>query len=66
MVAQVVGGSILQWVILVIVVAAVIGIVLVALRKFGVAIPDWAVQIFWIVVVAIVAIGAIKIVMGLF
>lgn len=58
-------GSILYYLVIIIVIAAVIGIVLVALRQFGVAIPSWAVQIGWIVVVAVVATVAIKIVMGL-
>jgi hypothetical protein len=53
---------ILIWVI---VIAAAIGIMIVALRVFQVQIPAWAVQIFWIVVVAIVAIFAIRIVMSL-
>jgi hypothetical protein len=46
--------------VMVVIIAAVIGIVLVALNVFGVAIPSWAVTIFWIIVVAAVAIGAIK------
>ncbi len=58
-------GSILYYLIIVIVIAAVIGIVFVALRQFGVSIPPWAVQIFWICVVAVVAIIAIKFVIGL-
>lgn len=49
----------------VVVVAAVVGLVTVALRKFGVGIPDWVVQVFWIVAVAFVVIGAIRIVAGL-
>jgi len=38
--------------------------VYVALRQFGVGIPGWVVQIFWIVVVAFVVIFAIKLVMS--
>jgi hypothetical protein len=49
----------------VIIIAACIGIVYVALRVFGVSIPAWAVQIFWIVVVACVAIFAIRLVLSL-
>jgi hypothetical protein len=48
----------------VIIIAAVIAIVFVALRKFGIAIPEWVVQVFWIVVVAIVCIVAIKFLVG--
>jgi hypothetical protein len=48
----------------IIIVAAVAAIVFVALRTMGVAIPGWVVQIFWIVVVAIVCILAIKFLVG--
>ena len=51
--------------IIVVVIAAVVGLMYVALRKFGVAIPDWVMQVFWIVVVAAVVIFAIKIVAGM-
>lgn len=44
----------------IIIIAAIIGILYVALKVFGVQIPQWAMQIFWIVVVAVVAIFAIK------
>ncbi len=50
----------------VVIVAAVVGIVYVAMRVFGVAIPQWVVHIFWICVVAVVAIFAIKFVASLF
>lgn len=49
----------------VVVIAACIALVYVALRKFGITIPDWAVQVFWIVVVAVVVIFAIKLVLSL-
>lgn len=55
-------GSIL---ITIVVIAACVGIVLVALKVFGVKPPVWAVQIFWIVLVAVVAILAIKFVLSL-
>ncbi len=58
--AQIVGWSLGQIIIAVIVVAACIGILVVACKQFGVAIPDWAIKIFWIVVVACVAIVAIR------
>ncbi len=47
---------------LIVVIAACIGIVYVALRVFGVTIPPWVVQIFWIVVAAFVAIFAINLI----
>lgn len=52
--------SILAILIAIVVIAAGVAIVYVALRKFGVTIPDWVVQIFWILVVAVVAILALK------
>jgi len=65
MIAQVAAGySLVQVVIFAIVICAVIGIALVAIRQSGVAIPQWAITIFWIVVVAIVAIFAIKFLVG--
>jgi len=44
----------------VVVVAAVVALVYVALNKFGVAIPDWVKQVFWILAVAFVVIFAIR------
>lgn len=49
----------------IIIIAAAVGILMVALKVFEVTIPEWAVKIFWIVVVACVAILAIRFVMGL-
>lgn len=60
-----VGGGIINLLIYVIVIGAVIGIVYVALQQFGVAIPAWATKIFWIVVVAFVAIFAIKLILSM-
>ena len=56
--------SIANLVILCIVVAAVIGIGLIAIRAAGISVPPWVGQIFWIVVVAVFAILAIKLVIG--
>ncbi len=53
------GGSVVHWAIIIILVAAVVALVYVALNKFGIAIPDWVQQVFWILIVAIVVIGAI-------
>jgi len=54
-----------QILIVAIVFAACIGITYVALNAFGIVIPSWAVTIFWIVVVAFVAIVAIKFLLSL-
>lgn len=53
------GGSVVYWAILVVLIAAIVALVTVALRKFGIAIPDFVVQCFWIVVIAFVVIAAI-------
>ena len=54
------GYSLVHLLIMVIVIAACIGILYVALQQFGVAIPRFVVLIFWIVVCAFVAIAAIR------
>lgn len=61
----VIGGGILNILIYMIVIAAVIAIVYVALQQFGIAIPPWAAKIFWIVVVAFVAIFAIRVILSM-
>ena len=59
------GYGLAQIVLAVIIIAALIAICVVAVRGMGLTIPPWAVQIFWIVVIAIVAIVAVKIVLSL-
>lgn len=51
--------------IMIVIVAGCIGVAYVALRQFGVQIPPWAVQIFWIVVCAFIAIFAIRLIAGM-
>jgi hypothetical protein len=64
--AQIVAGySLGQLAIAVVIIAAVVALVYVALRQFGITIPPWVVQVFWIIVVAFVVIAAIKIVLGM-
>lgn len=62
-IAQPIG--IMQWVILAVVIISVVGILYVVAQANGVAIPSWAKQIAWIVLVAFVAIFAIKLLMGM-
>ena len=57
--------GIMQWVILIIIIISVVGILYVVAKANNVAIPPWVVQIFWIVCIAVVAIFAIKILMGM-
>ncbi len=49
----------------VVIIAAVVGLVYVALRQFNVAIPAWVIQVFWILVVAFVVIAAIRLVLSM-
>jgi hypothetical protein len=68
--AQVAGGVGAGWtlgsiLIAIIVLAACVGIVFVAVHAFGLNIPPWVIQIFWICVVAFVAIIAIRFVLSL-
>lgn len=54
-------GELLIWVV---VIAACIALTYVALKKLNVQIPDWIIQVFWIVVVALVVIFAIRLVLS--
>ena len=66
MIAQVIAGySIVNLVIVAIVVAAVIAIGVVAIRQMGLNIPPFVQTIFWIVVVAVFGIFAIKVLLSL-
>lgn len=59
------GVSLGQLLIYIVIIAACVALVYVALRQFGVSIPGWVAQVFWIVVVAFVVIFAIKLVLGM-
>ena len=65
MLAFIGGYSIGQLAILIVVIAAIAALVFIALRQFGIAIPAWVQQVFWVIVVAIVVIFAIRFVMTL-
>ena len=45
------------------IIAALIALVYIALRQFGIAIPPWFMQVIWVLVIAFVVIVAIKILM---
>lgn len=45
--------------------AAVVALVYVALRQFGISIPAWVANVVWIVIVAFVVILAIRFVMSM-
>jgi len=59
------GVSFGQLAIFVVVAAAVIALVYIALTQFGVSIPTWVTQVFWVLVVAFVVIIAIKLVLSM-
>lgn len=61
--AQVWGLGVGEVAILVVVIAAIIALVCIALRKFGISIPEWVKQVAWVVIVAFVVILAIRLVM---
>jgi hypothetical protein len=60
MLALLAGWSIGQIAIAIVLIAAIVAIVWIALRQFNVAIPAWVIQVFWVLVVAVVCILAIK------
>ncbi len=62
--AIIIPGGVAGMAIWIILIAAIAAIVFVALRQMGVAIPPWVIQIFWILVVAVVCIAAIKFLMS--
>jgi hypothetical protein len=49
----------------VVVVAACLAVVYVALRAYGISVPPWVAQIGWILVVAVVAVLAIRFLLSL-
>lgn len=59
------GWGIADVAIAIVVIAAIVALVYVALRQFGIGIPAWVQHVFWIVVVAFVVILAIKVVVSL-
>lgn len=54
-----------DWVVAIIIVAAVVAILYVALQGMGITLPDWFKKICLIVLVAVVAILAIKLILSL-
>ena len=53
-----------QYVILLIFIVAVVAIGFTACAAMGIAIPSWVIHVFWIVVIAFVCIGAIRLLTG--
>ena len=57
--------GIADFLILVVIVAACCAVTWIALKQFQVQIPPWAIQVFWVVVVAFVVIFAIRLLTSL-
>jgi hypothetical protein len=60
-----VGWSLTSVLVAVVVVAAAVVITVIGLKAMGVDVPQWAVQIFWVVVIVVVVILAIKLIASL-
>lgn len=58
-------GSVVQILILAIVVAGVIGVALVIFNRLGVAVPDWIMQVIWIVLAVVIGVMAIRFIASL-
>lgn len=54
------GGGLVNLAITIVIVAAVAAIVFIACRAMGVGIPGWVIQVFWVLVIAVVCIAAIR------
>ncbi len=59
------GWSFVQIIIAIIVIAGAVAILFLVFRKLGITIPDFVVQIFWIVVLIVIAVVAIKFIASL-
>jgi hypothetical protein len=57
--------SFTEMAIAVVIIAAIVALVFVALKQFGIAIPGWVATCFWIVVIAAVVIFSIRLVASL-
>jgi L-asparagine transporter-like permease len=52
--------TVAYWAIIVVIVIAIVAAVVIFTNKAGIPIPPWVVQLFWILVIAVVVIAAIK------
>ena len=57
--------SLMQWIVAVIIIAGCIAILYIVLPQLGVSIPGWVISIFWVCLVVVVAIAAIRFLMSL-
>ncbi len=59
------GWTFPEFLIAVVIVAAVVAVVFAALREFGIEIPPFVVRVFWIVCCAVLAVFAIRLLLSL-
>jgi len=62
---SVTGYAIVDWLVIAVIVGAALGIAYAVLRHFGITIPPVLMTIFWILVVCVVAVVAIRLLVGL-
>ena len=60
------GWTITQWIMAIILAAAAIAILMIALPAMGIAIPGWAMNMLWVIVIAICAMAAIRVIASMF
>lgn len=58
-------SSIGEWAIAIVVVAAIVALVAIALRKFNIRIPEWVAHVFWVLIVLVVVVSAIRFAMSI-
>jgi len=61
----VIGGGIISWLILAIVVLGVIAIAWVVIKQLGITIPPFIIAILWIVLAVVIGVAAIKFIAGM-
>lgn len=52
--------GILGWIIAIIILAGAVAILVVILNRFGIKVPDWIIQILWILFAVVVGVVAIR------
>lgn len=54
------GYTIPEIAITIVIIAAIVALVWIALKQFEISIPQWVIQVFWVIVVAFVVVLGIK------
>jgi len=60
------GWTITQWIMAIILAAAAVAILMIALPAMGIAVPGWAMNMLWVIVIAICAMAAIRVLSSMF